>query len=216
MYVWVLLFFMRAATINSYQKMHFRACCPVNRLVDNIKLHSTTSTVSDLVSKDSIFMKLAIRHAQHAYREREVPIGAVLVDEDHNVIASARNSVEELHDATAHAEVLCMRKAASLQENWRLHRCTLYTTLEPCNTCFSAAQAFRIKRLVYGAKDLRLGACGSFQSQHAIKHPFHEIVVHGGVLEDESALLLKRFFKGVRDGEYRFGSFDLGRGEERA
>lgn len=211
MIIWLVLVLMRAITINSFKKQQFGPCRPFSHHASSIKLHSTTS---DIINKDSTFMKLAIRHAQHAYREREVPIGAILVDENHSVVASARNSVEELHDATAHAEILCMRKAADLLENWRLHGCTLYTTLEPCVTCFSAAQSFRIKRIVYGAKDLRLGACGSFQSQQTIKHPFHEIEVQGGVLEDESALLLRRFFKGVRSGEYKFGSFDLGRGEE--
>lgn len=107
-------------------------------------------------------MKLALRHAQHAFREDEVPVGAVIVDENGNVLAASRNRVEAHHDATAHAEIVCMRQAADMQKDWRLLKCTLYSTLEPCPMCLSAMQSFRIDRLVYGAKDTRLGACGSY------------------------------------------------------
>eukprot|EP01031_Cornospumella_fuschlensis_P036224 gene36224-43940_t len=137
-------------------------------------------------SNDERFMKLAIRHAQHAYREKEVPVGAVIVDENGVVIAASRNRVEETHDATAHAEVDCMRKAALFKQNWRLLNCTLYTTLEPCPVCLSAAQSFRIKRVVYAAKDLRLGACGSHINLAGTRHPFHQLNIEGGVLNESS------------------------------
>jgi tRNA(Arg) A34 adenosine deaminase TadA len=98
-------------------------------------------------SMDEVFMKLALRNAQNAARDKEVPIGAVLVDKDNTVIATARNSVEECYDATAHAEMECLRKASRLLKNWRLQDCTLYTTVEPCAMCLSAIQSFRVKRL---------------------------------------------------------------------
>jgi len=98
-------------------------------------------------------------------------------------------------DATAHAEIQCLRMAASLRDNWRLSGCTLYSTLEPCPMCMGAIQAFRVKRVVFAASDHRLGALGSWVDLISSKHPYHEVSVTGGVLEDESALLLRRFFQ---------------------
>ena len=112
---------------------------------------------------DEHYMKLALRHAQFAFREKEVPIGAVIVDnETGRVVSAARNSVERSQDASCHAELVAMKRAAATIGNWRLHNCTLYTTLEPCAMCLGAAQGFRVNRVVYGAKDVRLGACGSW------------------------------------------------------
>lgn len=140
-------------------------------------------------------MRLALRHAQHAFREKEVPIGAVLVDENGIVLAAARNRVESLNDATAHAEMECLRMASRVSGNWRLLNSTLYTTLEPCAMCTGAMQAFRVKRVVYAAPDTRLGALGSWVDLVAAEHPFHQLEVERGMCEDESALLLKRFFQ---------------------
>lgn len=153
---------------------------------------------SSLSKNDEVFMKLALRHAQHAFREDEVPVGAVIVDENGNVLAASRNRVEAHHDATAHAEIVCMRQAADMQKDWRLLKCTLYSTLEPCPMCLSAMQSFRIDRLVYGAKDTRLGACGSYINLLDSKHPFNTIQVTGGLMAEESASLLKRFFRNRR------------------
>lgn len=170
---------------------------------------------------DEVFMKLALRHAQHAFRENEVPVGAVIVDEKGNVLAASRNRVEAHHDATAHAEIVCMRQAADMQKDWRLLKCTLYSTLEPCPMCLSAMQSFRIDRLVYGAKDTRLGACGSYINLLDSKHPFHSIQVTGGLMAEESSSLLKRFFRNRRsegkliETERGANSDDVGRSEER-
>lgn len=153
-----------------------------------------SEVAADHTQKDASFMKLALRHAQHAFRENEVPIGSIIVDEDGVVLAASRNRVEAHHDATAHAEIVAMRQAAELRKDWRLLNCTLYSTLEPCPMCLSAMQSFRIKRLVYGAKDIRLGACGSHINLLEQKHPFHSIDVSGGLLAEESEGLLKRFF----------------------
>jgi tRNA(adenine34) deaminase len=146
-----------------------------------------------MASSDEAFMRLALRHAQHAYREKEVPIGAVIVDNNGIVVAASRNRVESEFDATAHAELDCMRKAAKIKMNWRLSNLTLYSTLEPCAMCMGAMQAFRIDRVVYGAKDIRLGACGSWIKIDE-NHPYHKIQISGGVLSDESSNLLKSFF----------------------
>ena len=140
-------------------------------------------------------MRLALRHAQHAFREKEVPIGAVVVDGNGIVLATSRNQVEGKKDVTAHAEIDCLRKAAQLRNNWRLADCVLYSTLEPCPMCLGAIQASRIKRVVYAASDLRVGACGSWVDLVGAKHPYHELEVRGGLLCEESSILLKRFFQ---------------------
>lgn len=140
-------------------------------------------------------MRLALRHAQHSFREKEVPIGAVIVDGDGVILATSGNEVESKNDVTAHAEITCIRKAALIKKNWRLSDCTLYSTLEPCPMCMGAIQASRIKKVVYGAPDVRMGACGSWINLIESKHPFHDVEVVGGLLEEESSTLLKRFFQ---------------------
>jgi tRNA(adenine34) deaminase len=162
--------------------------------IPTFRHYATPATICE----DERFMKLALRHAQHAARDTEVPIGAVIVDSAGTVLAATRNQVEATQDATAHAEIAVMREAAQLQGSWRLTGCTLYSTLEPCPMCFAAMQSFRIKRLVYGARDTRLGACGSFVNLGEAKHPFHTIEVTGGLFGETSEGLLKRFFQSRR------------------
>lgn len=152
---------------------------------------------SPVAEEDDHYMRLALRHAQLAYRQKEVPIGAVVVDNDKGmVLSTARNSVEKRVDGTAHAEMLAIQKAVQVNENWRLSNCTLYTTLEPCPMCMGAIQASRVKRVVYGTKDPRMGACGSWiDLVHENKHPFHQVEVTSGVCEFECSDILKRFFR---------------------
>ena len=121
---------------------------------------------------DEDFMRTALAHARFAYDADEVPVGAVLVDmATSTVLAAAGNCVEASHDATAHAEILCMRRAAAARQSWRLMDCTLYCTLEPCPMCTAALRAFRIGRLVYGAPSERLGAIsGSMRSDLSLIH----------------------------------------------
>ena len=146
---------------------------------------------------DDHFMRLALRHAQLAYRQKEVPIGAVVVDNERRlVISAARNCVEKMSDATAHAEMLAIQKAVKFNKNWRLNNCTLYTTLEPCPMCMGAIQSSRISRVVFGTRDQRMGACGSWVDLiKENKHPFHQVNVRGGVCEHECSDILKRFFR---------------------
>jgi tRNA(adenine34) deaminase len=182
------------------------------RCLSHVPLEYQKASTESQLDRDEKFMKLAIRHAQSAYRDKEVPIGAILVDNNGTIVAASRNQVEERKDASAHAEIDCLRKASSLRDNWRLNDCTLYTTLEPCTMCFGAIQHFRVKRVVFGAKDLRLGACGSLVDLISIRHPFHQVSVTGGILEDESTILLRRFFQSLRSEKLRYASHDLGRG----
>lgn len=167
---------------------------------------------------DDFFMDLAIRQAETAMRCNEVPIGAVIVrsipssDQRSSsasspslcrfeIVGAAHNKVETLRDASAHAELLCLREASRRVGNWRLgENATLYSTLEPCPMCLSAANAFRVGRVVYGAKDHRLGAIESYVrlEEVAPKHPYHPdgwVTTHGGVREEECGSMMRAFFK---------------------
>lgn len=144
--------------------------------------------------EDERFMKEALKEAKKAYANGEVPVGAVLVHEN-EIIARAHNQVELLQDATAHAEILCITSASSFIGNWRLEGMTLYCTLEPCAMCAGAVLSSRLKRLVWGAPDVRMGANGSWVDLFAQKHPMHALEVTGHVLEEEAAVLMKAFFQ---------------------
>jgi len=147
--------------------------------------------------KDIYFMNLALKEAKKAFEEDEVPIGCVLV-QDGEVIAKGHNQVETLQDATAHAEMLCLTAAFSHYGSWRIPNLELYCTLEPCCMCAGAIFSSRVKRIIWGAKDIRLGACGSFVDLFSLSHPMHKVDVTSGVLEEESAYLMKTFFQKQR------------------
>lgn len=138
-------------------------------------------------------MREALLEAKKAFEEDEVPVGAVAVFKG-NIIARAYNQVEGFQDASAHAELLCLRRAASFLKNWRLLEVTLYTTLEPCTLCLGALLSFRVKRLVWGAPDIRQGADGSWISLLSTPHPMHALEVTKGVLPEQSSQLMKEFF----------------------
>lgn len=143
------------------------------------------------------FMKEALKEAQKAFDEEEVPVGAVLVFQN-RIIARGRNSVEKLQDGTAHAEMLCLSSAVSSFPSWRLTGATLYCTLEPCAMCAGALFSSRCSTLVWGAKDLRVGANGSWVDLFSQKHPIHSVEVISGILAEESSHLLKLFFQTQR------------------
>lgn len=161
--------------------------------------------MSDQESQDKKYMLEALFEAKKAFTRREVPVGAVAVFQE-KIIARAGNRVEELQDASAHAELLCLREAASVLGNWRLLGVTLYCTLEPCCLCAGALFSFRVSRVVWGAPDLRLGADGSFINLLSIDHPMHSISISRRVLEDESKDLMVSFFQQRR----REGARDIG------
>jgi len=140
-------------------------------------------------------MRYALAEAAAAGEAGEVPIGAVLTM-DGELVASGRNQVERLGDASAHAEMLCLRAAAAATGNWRLNLrpSTLYVTVEPCPMCLAAIFAFRVERLVYAAPNPRLGAVvGAMRSP--TEHPFHRMDVSSGVLAAEAAGLMQGFFR---------------------
>jgi len=146
-----------------------------------------------------MFMRRALLEAKKAYLKGEVPVGAVIVA-DGQVVARAHNRKEELHDPTAHAEMLAIREAASRLASWRLLGATIYVTLEPCAMCAGALVLARVQRLVYGAPDPKAGAAGSVTNlvQHEALN--HRLEVTGGVLQEECAALLQQFFADLRGG----------------
>jgi len=141
------------------------------------------------------YMRLALEEANAAAAEGEVPVGAVLV-KDGAVVARAHNACERLRDASAHAELLCLR-AGMERLGARLTNCTLYVTLEPCAMCAGACVNAKLTRLVYGAFDETAGCCGS--KMDLTDHCFlHSVETWGGVLEDDCKALLTTFFKELR------------------
>jgi len=146
---------------------------------------------------DREWMEFALELAREAGSAGEVPIGAVLVG-PHGIVGRGRNRMEESHDATAHAEILAIRDASSKAGDWRLDGLTLYATLEPCPMCAGAILNSRIARVVYAASDFRLGACKTHWAILAHNPIGRNIEVVDGVLEQESADLLREFFRSLR------------------
>lgn len=142
-------------------------------------------------------MRVALRGARSAARRGEVPVGAVAI-RDGGVIATAANRMERGGDATLHAEMTVMRRAARHVGNWRLEGVTVVVTLEPCPMCAGAMVQSRVERCVYGARDPKKGADGS--AYDVLRHPSnnHRIDVVGGVLGDQCGELLSDFFAELR------------------
>ena len=157
-----------------------------------------TEEVAAPLEADVTFMRLALDQAHNAWALAEVPVGAVVV-RDGQVIATGFNQPVGNSDPTAHAEIQAMRAAAELLGNYRLAHCELYVTLEPCAMCAGAMQHARIKRLVYGAADPKTGACGSVVDLFAEPRLNHHTTLRAGVLADEAAALLSRFFAERRE-----------------
>ncbi|KPK33173.1 MAG: hypothetical protein AMS24_02025 [Chlamydiae bacterium SM23_39] len=143
---------------------------------------------------DKNFMYMALKEAEKAFEEDEVPIGAVLVYKN-KIIAKGYNQVERLKDATAHAEMICLTSAYSYFNDWRLTDTVLYSTLEPCLMCSGAIFLSRIKRIVYATEDTRVGI--EWNGIDFLKSRC-SIEIKKGVLKDISKNLLKKFFKKKR------------------
>jgi tRNA(adenine34) deaminase len=145
---------------------------------------------------DVTFMRAALKEAAKAAAKGEVPVGAVIV-RGGRVVSRGSNDPVKSSDPTSHAEIVALRKAARKAGNYRLPDCELYVTVEPCAMCLGALVQARIRRLVFGAHDLKAGAVSSI-----MKFPFertnHRPEVLGGVLADECARLLRDFFRARR------------------
>ena len=143
------------------------------------------------------YMRLALQEARAALAEDEVPIGAVIVFED-RVIATAHNQREQLHDPTAHAEMIAITQAAAARESWRLDGCTLYVTLEPCPMCAGAIVQARISTVVYGAADPKAGAVRTLYNLLDDPRLNHRCQIVPGVLAEPSGQILSQFFQQQR------------------
>ena len=149
------------------------------------------------MNNDEKWMKIAISEANLARNEGEIPVGAVLT-QNNALIAKAHNRPILNHDPTAHAEVEVLRKAGSNLKNYRLPGSTLYVTLEPCAMCLGAIMHARIERVVFGASDPKTGVCGSKVDLTSGIFFTHKVKVVGGVLEEEAKEILQSFFKSKR------------------
>ncbi|MEI6714109.1 MAG: tRNA adenosine(34) deaminase TadA [Verrucomicrobiota bacterium] len=157
------------------------------------------SELIDLQS-DDYFMGEALRMARRAWEQEEVPIGAVIV-RDGRVIARAFNQVEQLKDATAHAEMLAVTQAESSVGDWRLTDCDLYVTKEPCPMCAGALVHARLRRVIFGCPSPKDGAGGSLMN--ILQHPQlnHQCQITQGIRRDESLAMLQAFFRERRDAK---------------
>lgn len=144
------------------------------------------------------YMLLALREAEKAGQNDEVPVGAVLVAQNGEILSSGCNQVIFYKDPTAHAEILALRHACKKINNYRLIGSTLYVTIEPCSMCMGAIIHARVSTLVFGAKDPKWGAAGSLYNLSEDCRLNHQVEVIGGIREAECASLLQIFFKQKR------------------
>jgi tRNA(adenine34) deaminase len=143
-------------------------------------------------------MRMAVAEAALAPAVGEVPIAALIV-QDGQILAQTHNYRESWQDPTAHAEVIAIRAAATSLGTWRLTGTTLYVTVEPCSMCIGAIILARVSRVVFGAWDPKGGACGSLFNLPSEPKLNHRVLLTGGVLEQESQVLLQKFFKKLRE-----------------
>ena len=143
-------------------------------------------------------MKKALKEAEKSKLTEDVPIGAVIV-KDNKIIARAHNLKEKNTDSTSHAEILAIKKAEKKIGDWRLTECEMYVTLEPCAMCAGAILNSRIKKVYIGAKDFRMGACGTAIDLSNIETFNHKFDVEFGILESECRKILSEFFSKLRN-----------------
>ena len=148
-------------------------------------------------ANDERYMRMAIDQAFIAEENGDVPIGCVIVYEG-RVIGRAYNQREQLHDPTAHAEIVALTQAAEVIGNWRLHGCTIYVTLEPCPMCAGALVLARLDRLVFGTDDPKTGACGSLYNIVQDARLNHRLEVTPHILQPDCQEQLQAFFRGRR------------------
>ena len=156
---------------------------------------------SQLLRDDAFYMSLAYNQAIDAWRQDEVPIGAVIVLGG-EVIASAHNTVECTHDPTAHAEMLAITQAAAKLGNWRLEGVTVFVTKEPCPMCSGAMLMSRVKRVCFAVPDPKMGCLGGATNLNDLPRVNHHVeLTSGGVLETECRELLQAFFRVKRTAD---------------
>lgn len=143
------------------------------------------------------FMKEAIKEAKKAYKELEVPIGAVIV-KDGKIIARGHNQKEKKKDTTMHAEIIAIKKASRKLDSWRLNGCEMYVTLEPCPMCAGAIVNSRLDKIYIGTMDEKNGACGSVTNVLEEFKQNYKVEKEDGICKEECEKILKNFFKQLR------------------
>lgn len=143
------------------------------------------------------FMRLALLEAEKAFLDGEVPVGAVIV-RDGEVVSTGRNRREKGKNALCHAEIEAIDGACRALSGWRLPRCEMYVTLEPCPMCAGAIINARVPVVVYGAREPNFGSCGSVLNLFEERYGHHP-AIYGGVLADDCADVLRAFFSGLRE-----------------
>ena len=149
---------------------------------------------SQLLRDDGFYMSLAYNQAVDAWREDEVPVGAI-IELGGEVIAAAFNQMDSLRDPTAHAEILAMTQASRAIGNWRLSGATLYVTKEPCPMCSGATLMARLKRVVYAVGDPKMGCLGGATDLNALPRVNHHLEIARGVMEVECRDILQAYFR---------------------
>ena len=149
------------------------------------------------MNKDTIYMKEALKEAEIATFEDEVPIGCVIVKDD-QIISRAHNMRDKTNNPVGHAEILAIKKASEILNDWQLVNCTIYVTIEPCIMCAGAIIQSRIAKVVYGAPDNKGGAFGGSINVLDATNINHRPEVINGVLEEECSSIIKNYFKGKR------------------
>lgn len=168
------------------------------RLTEMVDALNDDLRLPEFSAEDEAYMRRALQLAEHARdAENEVPVGAVLV-QDGQIVGLGWNRNITLHDPTAHAEIMALRAAGEKLANYRIVGATLYVTLEPCAMCSMALVHARVGRVVYGTTDPKTGAAGSVFDTLISERHNHRIQVQGGLLADESAALLRDFFRARR------------------
>jgi tRNA(adenine34) deaminase len=153
--------------------------------------------MTDMIDLDEQFMREALKEANKAFEMKEVPVGCVIV-KDNEIIARGYNQRESAQHVFGHAEMMAIDEACKILGSWRLDECTLYVTLEPCVMCAGAMVQSRLKRLVYGAKEPKSGAHESIIE--LFDRPYnHQVLITSGILASESSLLMKSFFRELRN-----------------
>lgn len=147
------------------------------------------------------WMNQALELAQKAGEAGEVPVGAIIIDQNNQLIAQAQNRKERDFDPTAHAEILALRKAGKILKNWHLNTCTLYVTLEPCPMCTGAILQARLGLLVYGADDPKTGTIRTVANLPDSACSFHRLAVLGGILESSCRQQLQAWFAQKRHSQ---------------
>lgn len=148
---------------------------------------------------DLLMMRKALNLAKKSEQKGEVPIGALIVDKNGEIIATGTNLRESKQTVLGHAELIALHRACKAKNSWRLNDCTLYVTLEPCFMCAGALVQSRISRLVFGASDPKGGAITSLANLGTDNRLNHRFQITEGILQEECSLLLKKFFKKKRN-----------------